>query len=854
MRKCSLLRALTFAIAGSILSNVAIVPLCVSAANGHDDPGTQVTNNASATYQDANNNSYTTTSNTVTTTVQNAPTLTNTAGSAGSYAPAQTVTDTFTLANTGNASGVFQISGTTSPPTATSDAVIGGSDSASATLGNGAATCTTPAGTQSAACKYAATVGSTTYYFTNLDSSTDNNSLDYWLKNTNPATAAGSSITVNVFYTLSSGAATPGTVSSTIFATTSYPLAGSAPLELSASQSATQSNTVSADARLDLYKSSVQNGVTGDITYTISVHDGGAFPAKDLLSVKALLGAAAAGILVVDKVPQFGGSALKLSNSGTVTVSINATYGYASGAVADTYYTTSANGAGGWVKASGSLPTDGSVTYIAVFLHGGTCTSAGFELCVDSGHPTTPGNANVASAAAVQFTFVVQQPAGPGSANANAVLNLANGVIGDNQPTEHILGPGIPGGTADSGSSTPLTTAGQGLNNTTLTSVNGASNQIGNQALAQYAPLNGPLGQPGSSGTYDGNAANSTTDDFTAYPFGLSGDNVVNTATTPGTPATTQTLGAGGQTLCIPSTLKNNGNHDDSFNVTAYAPTPFAIPTTGGQSYAGSFSAGGTQVAGWQVGVYSDSACSAALGGATNGAVSSSASNVAVTSGTSLTYYVKYIIPAGAPYFVRFDSLVHAVSVADNTKTNDTHNESVLGLRRADENANRYLERMPRRRYALVSCGDGLPDRRAPIRGRLPQPDTRHQRHQRFVQRNGDQNWVARNHGRRHAFDVHVLHHHSELGFVCDDECRPGRYDRFHDVHVLHGDSRFGRRQLDVRRQRHEICCRDRRRGLSTRSQKLQRTERHPGQPRHGHVLGNREVVPAACEPSRLRG
>ncbi|MDE2483344.1 MAG: hypothetical protein KGN02_14295 [bacterium] len=645
-------------------------PLVVSAANGHDDPGTQITNNATATYKDAAGNTYNTTSNTVTTTVQNAPTLTNTAGTGVSYAPGQVVTDTFTLTNTGNGPGYFLISGNSSAPTSSSDAALGGSDAATATLGNGAATCTTPVGSQSSPCKYSATVGGTTYYFTSLDGTTDNNSLDYWLQNTNTNTAAGASIVVNVYYALSNSSTTPGTVTSTIYATTTYPTTGSAPSETSASVSATQSNTVSADARLDLYKASSQNGTTGDITYTISAHNGGSFSAKDLQSVKALLGASVSGVLLTDHVPQFGGSPLKLSNSGTVTVTTNATYGYASGATADVYYTTVSNGASGWTKATGTLPTDGSVTYIGIFLHGGTCGTAGYELCVDSSHPTNPGNSNVASAAALQFVFTVAQPTGSGSANTGSVTNLANGVIGDNQPTEHILGPGIPGGTSDSSSSTPLTTTGQGINNTTNTSIGGASNQTSNQALTTYSVLNGPLANPGSSGSYDGAVGASTDNDFTAYPVGLSGDNVINTSTTVGTPTTTATLGTGGQTVCVPNTLQNSGNHDDSVNITANVPTAYALPAT----------SGGSLVTGWKVGVYSDSACSSALGGATDGTSTSTASNVAITSGSSLSYYVKYIVPAGAPYFDRFDALVHAVSVGDNTKTNDTHDELYTGF------------------------------------------------------------------------------------------------------------------------------------------------------------------------------
>lgn len=647
-------------------------PLIVAAAS--DAPGTQITNSASATYKDANGNSYTTTSNVVTTVVQNAPSLTNTAGSGTNYAPGQLVTDTFVLANTGNASGYFQLTG---------DATIGGTDASSATLGNGASTCTTPVGSQSAACEYAATVGATTYYFTSYNSTSDDNSLNHWLKNTNPLTASSSSITVSAYYTLATNAATgsSNTVTSAITANVYYAASGSAPAETSANASATESNTVQADSRMDLYKSSSQNGTTGDITYTISAHDGGAFSAKELASVKTLLGASASGILVTDKIPQFGGSPLKLSNSGTVSITTNATYGFATSATVDTYYTTSSNGTTGWTKATGALPTDGSVTYIGIFIHGGTCSSAsGFELCADTGHATSPGNANVASAAAVQFSFVVAQPTGSGAGNTGSVTNLADGVFGDNQPTEHILGPGIPAGTADSSSSTPLTTSGQGINNTSLTSTSGASNQTGNQALSSFSVLDGPgkvLGataDPGSSGSYDGSAASNTNDDFVAMPFGITADSITNTGTAAGTPVTAATT-SGSASVCVADQIENSGNKDDNFNVTAYAPTAFAIPTTGGQSYTTGFNAGGTQLTTWTVAIYSDSSCTVALGGASAGSTSSTASNVSVTSGATQDVYVKYTAPTGTTYFTRFDSLVHAVSVGDTTKTNDVHNE-----------------------------------------------------------------------------------------------------------------------------------------------------------------------------------
>ena len=663
----------------SMLSNIVLMPVVGDTATA---PGTQITNSASAIYKDAAGNSYNTLSNIVTTTVQNAPQLTNTAGTGTTYAPGQIVTDTFTLTNTGNAAGYFQVSGNASPPTTSSDAVIAGTDASFATIGNGAATCVTPVGSQSAQCKYAATVGGTTYYFTSLDATTNNNSLDYWLQNTNPTTGTTASIVVSVYYAMSNTATTGNNVSSQIFSTISQAAVGTAPAETSASQNATETNNINSDARLDLYKSSVVGTPTAtDIQYTISAHNGGAFNAKDLLSAQTLVGASAKGILLTDKVPQFGGVPLAVSNTGTITVSTNATYGFATGATTAIYYTTNTTGSAGWTLATGGkVPIDGSVQYLGIYVSGGSCGgTAGFELCTDTGHPTTPGNVNVASAAAVQFQFSVTQPTGPGSGNAGSVTNMANGVIGDNQPTEHILGPGGSlSGTPDTSSTTPLTTTGQGINNTTPsttgTPVGGASNQTSNSASTAYNVLIGPFGVPTSSGSFDGAVTASTSNDFTAFPIGQAADTPQNTSTTLGTPTTTQSTG-GSQTVCIPNTLDNNGNKNDSYSVTVYAPTAFAIATTGGQSYSGSFSAGGTQISGWSVGLYSDASCSTNLGGATDGAVSSTATGVAVASGSSTTVYSKYVVPTATKYFYRYDSLVHAVSAGDATKINDTHDD-----------------------------------------------------------------------------------------------------------------------------------------------------------------------------------
>lgn len=629
-------------------------------------PNTNIVNNATATYKDANNVTYSTTSNTVVTIVQNAPVLTNVATAGVQYSPSGQAIDTYTITNTGNASGKFQLD--TAGSTGGTGVTFGGTDVPAITTPGGGPTSTVGCG--SGASQFAVTIGGTT---TNCDNVT---SLNAFLNTQTIATGAGNAITIQVFYTIPAGAGTAGspTYTTTIKPNITYAVSGSAVAETSADVSATVTNTVAADARLDLYKESSQNGVTGDLTYTVYAHNGGANDAKDLAAVKALLGSVDKGILITDKVPVFGGSALALSNSGAVTVTTQTANGYPSNAatLADVYYTTDATGAASWVKAAGNLPTDGTVKFIGVFIHKGTtCTSgAGWDLCSDTGHATNPGNVNVKTNYAVKFVFTTVQPSGNGSANAGAVTNLANGVIGDNQSTERIVGPGCSAN--DAATASLITSGGCGVVNTTLTSVGGASNQIGNQALSINTPLNGPSGQAAATGSFDGDLvrnANDSNHDFTAYSFfGAATDNVVNTSTTPGSP-TTATKVNGAVSLCIPHTEQNNGNKDDTYTTLATAPTTgYTLPNTN--------FAGGTASAGWTVAIYSDATCSTTL--ISGAAAATVTANIAVTSGSSSNYYVLYAnANAGntLPYLTRFHGSVLATSVNDNTKSNTTYDE-----------------------------------------------------------------------------------------------------------------------------------------------------------------------------------
>lgn len=714
-------RAAAWLMAGALLVEGFVTPAAVGAqTTGQTAPGTNITNNATATYQDASGNTYNTTSNTVTTIVQNAPTIAETVAAGTSYAPGQVVTDSFTITNQGNAGGFFQVSGTgyavsatTGAFTTVTDATIGGTDSAFGTLGGGP---TASSGCGTGVSKYAVSIGggSATYCDTLADLNT------YLATQTIPAysNTTADTIVVTTYYTIAGNATTTGspTITSTFNANIQYAAVSGAAQEVSAVSTATSANTIVADANINQYKASTQVTTTpapagenlGDLTYTISATNGGAKDAKDLVSVKTLLGSAwssinggtnAGGVLLSDKIPTFNSAPLSLSNiSGgnyQVKVTPNTAYGFpATNAKAYVVYSTSSTAAT-WAVAGGgpatpsagstttfTIPTSaGTIYYIGVVIVNGTCTASGYELCSYTANTTSNGNANTASYPAVKYSYTVAQPTGPNSANPGSVQNVGDAAWGDNQPTEHVLGPGVTANTSDS------TCAGTCLNQTNV-GINytgsvtpGASNKASDQALAAFGALTGPYDSTetgtcvvsvtltncqgaDATGSYDGNVATSFASDFTAKPFGASADNVINTSTTPGSP-TTVTTTTSGSTMCIAHTLFNSGNKNDSYNIAIAAqPTAYAVPAT----------SGGTASSGWTFGIYSDSGCSTALGGASQGATTT-ASNVADTSGAPLQYYVKYVVPSGLKYFTRFDSTITVTSVGDGTQSNTTHDE-----------------------------------------------------------------------------------------------------------------------------------------------------------------------------------
>ncbi len=594
-------------------------------------PATQILNSATAIYQDTSGNSFSTTSNTVSTTVQNAPTLTNVQQSSQNVSPGETVVDTYTLTNTGNAAGNFGVP---------ADASVSSNASLLGYVVNGATTGTCSVATPCA-------LGALQTALAALS-----------------ATAVNGTITVGVEYKVGQTASTPGTVTTSLGATITYPTTpanctsgqpGCAPAVTSATVTANDSDTLLPDGRFDMKKVATQPGSTGvPITWTITANDGGGFPAHDLKSAQTLLGAAAAGVLVTDKIPTFGGTPLGMTATPTVTLN-----GATSNATATLYYTTDATGATGW-----STTYNASAAMIGVYVQGGT---GGVEF------PSNPSGSNgVGQVTNAQLTlaFNTNQPAGFGSGVSGSVSNIANSVIGGNigaTGLEPIVGPGVPGGTYDSASTSALTGSSGPLQNVTpsvgITPPGGASNIATSQAYASYTVLNGPIGLPGATGSYpappnNGAAAATTALDFTAVAFVCSNGAAINNGS-----FTCSVPTAG---IAIPNAFQNLGNLTDTFTVTAQAPAGYTVQVFNATCPGGPYGfvlptcTLGTQITGVS-----------AAGGSISGSAGS------VTSGTVVNYVAVYKNANAVSPWVAVDSDITVTGT--QAETNDTHDDLYPG-------------------------------------------------------------------------------------------------------------------------------------------------------------------------------
>ncbi len=635
-------------------------PLMAKAGTG-TPAGTPIVNQATSSYSDTANNTYTSTSNKVTTVVQSAPSLTNVDTTVQNTTPGGQLTDTFTLTNTGNGNATFAL-------TAGAET---GTDASYATVQAYVVTYATAIGTPAAS---GCTVISSSVESCTLAGANT-------LLGNNPVASSGV-VTIGAVYNVTTSA-TAGTLSGTnqtvitpLSATTTQSVANNAGTTAAATSTAvaaSETDNVLADARIDLqkfgYQPNATPNTTANIEYVIDAANGGSLPARDLTSVKTLLGSTANGIFISDKLPSFGGVLAQVQSA---TVATSTAAGFGATSTATIYYSTSTTGAAGsWTAYSGSGVFPATATFIGVLVSGTPNAELG-----TNANSTSQGTV-AAAKSAVTLTFYVSPPTGTGSGNANAYVNQADGVIGGNQPNlvpdsavtnpaQNAIGPNIPANTADS--TTAIDSGTQGILYPTPTTPGAstapdASNSVGNMAAVTGALLNGPFGVPGAVGSYNGVATASNNNDNTAVSFTPSGFTPTNGTGATATVPAGNALGAA-STQSIANTIQNTGNTVDNITVAVTAPTGFGV-----QIYAST--AAGVATGPVLAGSTTSNTASYTFANVPSGATTDTANQV--------NYVVVYTVPATATAFTPYDAVLTATSGNTATVTNTTHNDLIPG-------------------------------------------------------------------------------------------------------------------------------------------------------------------------------
>jgi hypothetical protein len=538
------------------LGPLLLAPLLLVASMMQSEPalaltpaGTTISATATNTFQDQGANNYSVTSNTVTVTVQNAPVLTVTAPTNQSVTPAMIVVDTFSLANTGNDSGNFQLS---------TDAVFTGSTASGTTLKGYVygTNCTI-----AAPCTLAI-----------VNNASNLNAAG------NVVTAGGAPITIGVEYQVGVSATLAQTVLTTLSANITYAAGTGTSQGTSSNVTAMPTDTLATDARLDVQTTVVNPTATSTpgsyITWTVRANNGGANPALNLLSARAALGnVPAVGVVLFVPMPVYSSTYLQLTGTPTLTTGT-----LSAGATAALYYNAnpcSSHTTGGW-----STGYAAASECLAVYVSGGS--SGGAEL---PGVPSTTQAGSVTSGQAqITLSFTTTPPSGTGSGSANAVTLVATGAVGGvvwATGTFPILGQGVTMGAGDIDAATASLLNPIESNATVSSGIiapGGASNSIGSYAYASYSVSIGPYGQAQATGAWSGSTnpgyttgtANSSNDfSFVDYDSSVPS---INAATNYALAPSGNSIANSGP-VTINGTILNAGNLADSFNLTAGALT-----------------------------------------------------------------------------------------------------------------------------------------------------------------------------------------------------------------------------------------------------------------------------------------
>lgn len=531
-------------------------------------PQTTITNEASATYGDGTN-TYNILSNLVTVVVQNAPSMVviTDNGSAvgttsGTTYPGDVITEYYSLVNTGNGTGTFQLATGAAPTVPTP---LPGNNNVTSVNTSGVASST--------GILYDVSCGSGASSLNDSTGSLAQINTD--LSNANCSVAPGAAVNLAVTYT--TNATGTNVQTSFIEGQLTYAALSSTPNPVGAASSLWANNsyqlTVSSDERVDIQKSPMPLATDGTETYTVTVHNAGQGPANYVnsygttCSTSVLVCGPALtqqGMLISDRVP------VNASNTPLPVVTIVPSPGpRATPASQNEYvvYTTDTNATTGWsTPPPGGFPA--TTRFVGLFLTG---PLAGSSVALP-GDPSPPGGNSTPGAVPTgisQVGFNVKLGPIPGGLN---VSNFVVAPAGDNKTTPCIEGPGL---------STTATACDPSGPNPSPGSTSPGDPRI---SLKTIEPSNSPA--PGLS-----NLTNMVAPSLWNGPLGAAGaQGCFNTLVTPApfpvlSPNPYPTTGPTSFPTCSSGTGANDNMNDYSENV--MPPNPAASPAYGASPAAG---------------------------------------------------------------------------------------------------------------------------------------------------------------------------------------------------------------------------------------------------------------------------
>ncbi|HEY4441743.1 MAG TPA: hypothetical protein VGN14_14885, partial [Candidatus Elarobacter sp.] len=408
------------------------------------------------------------------------------------------------------------------------------------------------------------------------------------------------------------------------------PAGGGTSVQTSATSVGQYTDPIVADARMDVQKIATVGGTVAapTVQYTVRANNGGsrAMVAVNRAGLPAGAGITGNGVSLTDKLPSYNATQLTLSGTPSwVTQPTGATFIYSTDG---TTWTTTSAGA----------------VYVGIFIPSSAITGS-----FGASNPGSSQGSVTAGQAQAAFTYTINGSTATGGANPSAITNVVDSIYADQ--SGYIEGPAITFQSVQNNAGATAAQTAPAIANTNGT-LTGSAQVSSGASPSSSAVLNGPSGFPAATGP-----DSTTNTDYTAVSY-TDGGTILAAVN-----GSTVSVPASAAVYTFTNTVQNNGNKDDTFNLTAATGTGLtALP------------------AGWTVtftsaGQVASGSCAAVTAGTL-------ITSVCVPSGGSQNYRVLYTPPGSATTFnayAAYGDAITATSVNDNTKTNITVDEMFVG-------------------------------------------------------------------------------------------------------------------------------------------------------------------------------